>query len=99
MSAALHLGRPPDPSVAAASVQPGDGAIRVLFGGLDPSTEFDVASDGQRQPGSAFKPFVYLAALREGIDPRSLFNSSSPMTLRWGGRPFRVVNFEGEGGG
>ena len=35
------------------------------------STQFDVASLGARQPGSAFKPFVYLAALREGIDPRT----------------------------
>src|SRR5207248_2076500 len=52
------LGAPGDPTTAVASVQPGDGAIRVLFGGLDPDRRFDVSSQGKRQPGSSFKPFV-----------------------------------------
>ena len=57
-----------DPDAAVVSVVPGDGAIRVLYGGRDPSRAFDVASQGQRQPGSSFKPFVYLAALRAGME-------------------------------
>ncbi len=62
---------PGDPITAAATVEPGDGAIRSLFGGLDfAHTQFDMSSLGGRQPGSSFKPFVYLAALRTGIDPR-----------------------------
>jgi membrane peptidoglycan carboxypeptidase len=73
-----QLGRPGDPLAATATVEPGTGAIRSLFGGLDfASTQFDEASLGARQPGSAFKPFVYLAALRQGIDPRSTFNGTS----------------------
>ena len=73
-----RLGRPEDPLVALATVEPGTGAIRSLFGGLSfDSNQFDEASLGARQPGSAFKPFVYLAALRQGIDPRSTFNGTS----------------------
>jgi penicillin-binding protein 1A len=93
------LGAPGDPTTAIASVEPGDGAIRVLFGGLDPNLEFDPASQGRRQPGSSFKPYVYLAMLKAGIDPRSQFDSSSPQTVRCAGAPWTVDNFEGEGRG
>jgi len=93
------LGAEGDPTTAIASVEPGNGAIRVLFGGLDPNLEFDPASQGRRQPGSSFKPFVYLAMLKAGIDPRSQFDSASPQTLRCNGASWTVGNFEGEGRG
>ncbi|MGI8809041.1 MAG: transglycosylase domain-containing protein [Acidimicrobiales bacterium] len=93
------LGAPNDPTTAVVSIQPGDGAIRVLFGGLDPNLEFDPASQGLRQPGSSFKPYVYLAMLKAGIDPRSQFESGSPQSLRCANAPWTVNNFEGEGRG
>ena len=93
------LGAAGDPTTAIASVQPGDGAIRVLFGGLDPGLQFDPATQGRRQPGSSFKPYVYLAMLEAGIDPRTAFDSGSPRTLTCHGAPWTVRNFEGEGGG
>lgn len=93
------LGQPGDPTAAIASVQPGDGAVRVLFGGLDPNRRFDVASQGRRQPGSSYKPYLYLAALEAGIDPRSVLDSGSPKTVNCGGEPWRVKNYEGEGRG
>jgi penicillin-binding protein 1A len=78
-----QLGRPGDPRVATATVEPGTGAIRSLFGGAEfDSHQFDQASLGARQPGSAFKPFVYLAALRAGIDPRSTFNGRSDRKIK-----------------
>jgi len=80
-------------------VQPGDGAIRVLFGGLDANRTFDVASQGRRQPGSSFKPFVYVAAIEAGIDPRSALDSASPKTVTCAGAPWTVKNYEGEGHG
>ena len=93
------LGAPGDPTTAIASVQPGDGAIRVLFGGLDPALEFDPSTQGRRQPGSSFKPFVYLAMLKARIDPRTTFDAGSPKTLDCAGAPWSVRNYEGRGGG
>jgi penicillin-binding protein 1A len=93
------LSAPDDPAVAVVTVEPGDGAIRNLFGGLTFERKFDVATQGRRQPGSAFKPFVYLAALREGIDPRSTFDAGSPQTFDFRGEAYEVNNYEGEGFG
>jgi penicillin-binding protein 1A len=86
---------PTDPEVAMVSIEPGVGAIRMLYGGRDPSRRFDLASQGRRQPGSSFKPFVYLGALRAGIDPRTRFRSDSPMTVECGGEAWTVRNYEG----
>ncbi|MDP8936345.1 MAG: penicillin-binding protein [Actinomycetota bacterium] len=98
-AAKQQLGQPGDPTTAVVSVQPGDGAIRVLFGGLDPGLEFDPASQGRRQPGSSFKPYLYLAMLKAGMDPRTTYDSGSPQTLNCRGSAWTVRNFEGEGGG
>ena len=47
-----------------------NGAIRALVGGVDyESSPFNRAVQAQRQPGSAFKPFVYAAALERGVQP------------------------------
>jgi penicillin-binding protein 1A len=98
-AAQSQLGEEGDPTTAIASVQPGDGAIRVLFGGLDPNVQFDPAAQGRRPPGSSFKPYVYLAMLDQRIDPRTEFDSGSPKTLDCRGAPWSVANYEGEGGG
>jgi len=49
------------------------GAIRVLLGNVNPDNpqdgQFDVASEGLRQPGSSFKPFIYATAFEEGLSP------------------------------
>ena len=47
-----------------------DGAVSALLGGVDyQSSVFNRATQARRQPGSAFKPFVYLTALEAGISP------------------------------
>ncbi|MES2295087.1 MAG: PBP1A family penicillin-binding protein [Pseudomonadota bacterium] len=47
-----------------------DGAVSALLGGIDyQNSVFNRAVQARRQPGSAFKPFVYLAALESGISP------------------------------
>ena len=49
-----------------------DGAVQALVGGLDyQASQFNRAVQARRQPGSAFKPFVYLAALEAGYSPDS----------------------------
>ena len=97
-AARKHLGEPGDPFAATASVEPGDGAVRSLMGGLDyAAVQFDFASQAARQPGSAFKPFVYLAALRDRIDPRTTFDGTSGRQIPCYGRPVR--NYAGEDAG
>jgi penicillin-binding protein 1A len=47
-----------------------DGAVSALIGGVDyQDSVFNRAIQAHRQPGSAFKPFVYLAALQQGLSP------------------------------
>ncbi|TAL34848.1 MAG: PBP1A family penicillin-binding protein [Alphaproteobacteria bacterium] len=49
-----------------------DGAVLAMIGGVDyEASQFNRATQAQRQPGSAFKPFVYLAALEAGYDPEN----------------------------
>ncbi len=59
-------------SQAAIVVLDEEGGIRALIGGKDYNeSQFNRAVKARRQPGSAFKPFVYLAALEAGMKPNS----------------------------
>ncbi len=52
----------------------GDGAVRAMVGGVDyRHSSYNRALSGNRQPGSAFKPFVYLAALQSGFSPWKIY--------------------------
>jgi len=58
-----------------------DGRVVAMVGGLDyRKSQFNRAAQAQRQPGSAFKLFVYLAALRRGLGPDSLV-LDQPVTI------------------
>ncbi len=62
---------------ALVSLDPRNGAIQALIGGFDFSlSHFNRATQAMRQPGSAFKPFLYSAALAHGFTPASLVNDS-----------------------
>lgn len=68
------------------------GAIRALVGGHDyAASQFDRASAARRQPGSAFKPFVFLAALEKGARPESIRNDAPISIGKW-----RPENYEGK---
>lgn len=73
------------------------GAVRAMVGGYDYSTsQFDRASEARRQPGSAFKPFVYMAALEAGRTPDSVRNDAPIKIGKWtpdnyGGKYFGKV--------
>ena len=57
-------------SEAALVMMKPDGAVSAMIGGVDyRDSVFNRATQAHRQPGSAFKPFVYLAALEAGISP------------------------------
>ena len=62
----------------------GTGAIRALVGGYDYSvSQFDRATTAKRQPGSAFKPFVYTAALEMGRTPHSVRTDAPIRIGKW----------------
>jgi penicillin-binding protein 1A len=57
-------------SEAAVVIMKPDGAVSAMIGGVDyQDSVFNRATQAHRQPGSAFKPFVYLAALEAGLSP------------------------------
>ncbi|KZL19486.1 Penicillin-binding protein 2D [Pseudovibrio axinellae] len=59
-----------------------NGAIRALVGGVDyRKSQFNRAVYARRQPGSAFKPFVYLAALERGMSPTTI-RKDGPVSYR-----------------
>jgi len=68
-----------------------DGAIRAMVGGRDYNeSQFNRATQAQRQPGSAFKPFVYLAGLEAGIRPEDRFIDQPIQIGNW--RPRNYTN-------
>lgn len=91
------LAQVPKAQSALVSLDPLDGAITTLVGGLDFSlSKFNRASQALRQPGSAFKPFIYAAALAAGntlstivLDAPVVINSSALERL------WRPVNYSG----
>jgi penicillin-binding protein 1A len=61
-----------------------DGAIRAMVGGRDyQASQFNRATQSQRQPGSAFKPFVYLTALEHGMRPDDHFTDGPTRIGKW----------------
>lgn len=61
-----------------------DGAVRALVGGRDyDASEFNRATQARRQPGSSFKPFVYLAALQAGWSPESTIEDAPLRIGNW----------------
>jgi penicillin-binding protein 1A len=59
-----------------------DGTVRALVGGRNyAESQFNRAVAAKRQPGSAFKPFVYLTAIERGLTPDSL-REDRPLTLK-----------------
>ncbi len=60
------------------------GAVRAMVGGYDyANSQFDRASEARRQPGSAFKPFVYVAAMEAGRTPDSVRNDAPVRIGKW----------------
>lgn len=63
-----------------------DGAVRAMIGGRDyAQSQFNRAVQAKRQPGSSFKPFIYLAALERGLTPETI-REDSPVSIK-GWRP------------
>ncbi len=64
------------PRASLVAIENKTGEVRAMVGGDDyNTTPFNLATQGQRQPGSAFKPFVLAEALKQGISPTSVWSS------------------------
>ncbi len=76
------LGYPDDPSAAVVSIDPKNGYIKAMAssGQYDERT-FNLAAQGHRQPGSAFKTMVLATAVRKRVDPRATTYDSKPLSL------------------
>jgi penicillin-binding protein 1A len=82
------------PSAALVAIDPRTGAVLAMVGGNNfRENQFNLAVQGERQPGSAFKPFVLATALQDGISPETHFESK-PVEIPIGGRVWQVNNYE-----
>lgn len=71
------LAQTPEVQGALVSLSPKDGAIQALVGGYDfKLSHYNRATQAKRQPGSNFKPFIYLAALEHGNTAATLINDA-----------------------
>lgn len=71
----------PEVQSALVALTPTTGRVRALVGGFDFSTQqFNHVTQGWRQPGSSFKPFLYSAAIDQGVMPSTVVNDG-PLDL------------------
>ena len=80
-------------------LDPATGLVRAMVGGRDfKQSQFNRATQALRQPGSAFKPFVYAAALEHGRSPSSGI-SDGPLSISVGSEVWTPKNYDGSYGG
>jgi penicillin-binding protein 1A len=89
----------PEVEGAFVALDPRDGAIHALVGGFDfNKNKFNHVMQAWRQPGSAFKPFIYSAALEKGFTPTTVVNDA-PLFFDagvTGGQPWEPKNYDGK---
>ena len=85
---------PHGPAAALVAIDPRDGRVLAMVGGRNyRKSQFNLAVQGERQPGSSFKPFVLATALDEGISPQTHF-TSQPTVINLGDKLWAVHNYE-----
>jgi penicillin-binding protein 1A len=93
-----QLAQIPEAQSALVSLDPNDGAVIALVGGFDYYVnKYNRVTQARRLPGSAFKPFLYSAALENGFTPASVL-LDAPIVLEGDGMetPWRPENSSGQ---
>ena len=85
------------PEASLVAIDNKTGEVRAMVGGPDYTTRpFNLATQGQRQPGSTFKPFTLVTALEQGISPDNVYSSQPkefPVPGTGGREAFIVRNY------
>lgn len=88
------LRNPDGPAAALVAIDPQTGAVRAMFGGRNfRESQFNLAAQAKRQPGSAFKPIVLATAMRQGISPATELESKK-VSIDAGDRIWTVTNYD-----
>jgi penicillin-binding protein 1A len=95
--ASFALRQPPAVDGSLVALNPHTGRVLAMAGGFSHArSEFNRATQALRQPGSAFKPFVYLAGLENGFTPSSIV-LDAPLVIDQGGGlgKWKPANYSG----
>ena len=85
---------PDGPAAALVALDPETGAVKAMFGGRNfRESQFNLAAQAERQPGSAFKPIVLATAMRAGISPATELVSKK-VAIDAGDRIWTVTNYD-----
>ena len=93
------LTQQPEVEGAFVAIEPQTGAIRALVGGFDfGKSKFNHVTQAWRQPGSAFKPFIYSAALEKGFTAQTVVNDAPLFfdAATTGSQPWEPKNYDGK---
>ena len=97
--ASYRLRQTPAVSGGLVAMDPHTGRVMAMVGGFSfAQSEFNRATQAMRQPGSAFKPFVYAAALDNGYTPASVI-MDGPITITIGNTSWSPKNYDGKAAG
>ena len=84
------------PQAALVALDPHTGDVLAMVGGRDYATsQLNRATDARRQPGSTFKPFVYAAAVEDGMSPVRLFMDAPKEFVYDRNKTYRPANYGG----